>query len=138
MSAEPYRVHVVVDPHYGERIRRLPLGEPAWVLDSTENYPVILAIWKERTLNQFSGITSFKFDAGAQPDDWLIAELWTIDIHHGEYSHDPPYSVLNVVGVEWSEKIQDELSKFGFFQHETTPEGFVARRDLNQERPACE
>ncbi len=129
----------MVDPRYGERIRSLPVGEPAWIVDSTENHPVILSIWKERgTLDQFSGITSSKFDADTQPDDWLIAELWTIDLHYGEYSHDPPYSILNVLGVDWSEKIQDELSRFGFFEHETTPEGFVARRDLSHWRPTCE
>ena len=31
MNDKPYRVHVVVDPHYGELIRGLPVEEPAWV-----------------------------------------------------------------------------------------------------------
>jgi hypothetical protein len=129
--SKAYRVHIVVDPFYGAHILDLPVGEPAWVVDSPENHPVISRIWKERpVLGQLSGITSFKFDAKTKPDDRLINILWSADLHHGEYSHDPPYSILNVIGVDWSEKIQEELDRFGFNSHEITLEGFVARRNL--------
>ena len=127
---------MVVDPHYGERIRCLPVDEPAWVVDSPDNYSIVRAVWKERqTRDQSAGLTAFTFDASARPDDWLIAELAAIDLHHGEYSHDPPYSIINVIGAAWSQKVQDELAKLGFFAHEATPEGFIARRDLSQRRP---
>ncbi|MHC4328184.1 MAG: hypothetical protein ACYSWW_08710 [Planctomycetota bacterium] len=126
MVSKAYRLHVVVDAHYGERIRDLPAGEPAWVVDSPTNHPVIVSIWKNRPeLNQLTGITSFKLDTDADPADWLVGELSTVDLHHGEYSHNPPYLVLNVIGVEWSEKIQKELSRFGFDDHQDTPQGFV-------------
>jgi hypothetical protein len=135
MSERPYRVHVVVDPHYGERIRDLPAGEPAWVADSPDNHPVIQAMWQERrTLDQFTGITSFKCDPNDKPDDSLISILSAVDLHHGEYSHKPPYSVLNVIGTSWSEAIQEKLDQYGFAAHEDTAGGFIARRDID-ERP---
>ena len=129
--SEAYRVHVV-DPHYGEQIRDLPAGEPVWTVDSPDNHPVIARIWKDcPDRDHLTGITSFKFNADTAPADWLISELSTIAWHHDEESHDPPYSILNVIGVEWSEKIQEELSRFGFDKHEETRRGFVARRKLD-------
>ncbi len=134
MGDVPYRVHVVVDAHYAERIRDLPIGEPAWVMDSSDNHPVIQAIWQERrSLNENTGITSFKYNADATPESWLISILAAINEHH--YYHDPPYSVLNIIGVSWSEVIQEELDRFGFFEHEATTEGFATTRDLADAKP---
>ena len=59
-----------------------------------------------------TGYTTFKVDPQGHPEDWLVSELETIDLHHGEMSHDPPYSVLNVIGVSWSLRIQEALGKF--------------------------
>jgi hypothetical protein len=127
-----YRVHIVVDALYGDAIRDLPVGEPAWVVDSPDNHPVIVSICRECTaLDHLTGITSFKYNAEATPEDWLVDILSAVDLHHGEYSHNPPYSILNIIGVVWSEKIQEELHKFGFYDHDTTPMGFVARRELD-------
>jgi hypothetical protein len=129
MSGDSYRVHVVVDPEYGERLRDLPVGEPVWVIDSEDNHPVIRALWREhKGLDESTGITSFKYNPDSTREDWLIAEVSTIDLHHGECSHDPPYSVLNVIGVTWSRVIQEELDRFGFGGHEATGDGFVVRR----------
>jgi len=133
MNDKPYRVHVVVNPHYGESIHSLPVEEPAWVVDSQDNHTVIQALWDERRItDHLVGITSFKFDDQATPEDWLVSILATIDLHHGEFSHDPPYSVLNVIGVKWSDRIQKELNEFGFNQYKPTPEGFVAIREVRQ------
>lgn len=130
--SEAYRVHVVVDPHYGERIRDLPAAEPTWIVDSPDNHPVFASMWKDRPeVDHLTGITSFKYNSETAPDDWLIGILSPVDLHHGEYSHDPPHTVLNVIGVEWSEKIQEELSRFGFDDHEETRQGFVTRRKLD-------
>jgi hypothetical protein len=151
MSDAPYRVHVVVDPHYGQRIRNLPFGEPAWIVDSADNHPVIQALWKERGIcdesagptpskydpnaepNEFTGITSFKYDPDAGPESWLMSILAVIDEHH--YYHDPPYSLLDIVGTSWSEVIQAELDRFGFFEHQATTEGFITERDLADAEP---
>jgi len=101
------------------------------VVDSQDNQPVIRALWDERkTTDYFVCITSFKFDSETTPEDWLISELATIDLHHGEFSHDPPYSILNVIGVKCSDRIQMELDELGFNQYKPTPEGFIAIREV--------
>jgi hypothetical protein len=128
MMEEPYRVTVVVDPQFGTRLRDLPAGEPCWVVDSAENHPVIASLWQNLKTGDADGITSFKVDSGGTPEDWLISELGAIDLHHGEYSHNPPWSVLNAVGVPWSDRIARGLAQFGFTHHADTELGFEARR----------
>jgi len=110
------------------------MDEPAWVVDSTDNHSIIQAIWQERqVLDEHTGVTSFQYDPDAQPEGWLISILPVVDLHH--YYHDPSYSVLNVIGASWSEAIQAELDRFGFFEHEATTEGFTTRRDLAHAKP---
>ncbi len=121
MNDKPYRVYVVVDPNYGESIRNLPIDEPAWIVDSQDNKLVIQNLWDEhRATKGHVDITSFKFDGDATPEDWLVSELSVIDLHYGEFSHDPLYSVLNVIGIKWSDRIQKELNKLGFNLHKLT------------------
>lgn len=129
MNAKPYRVTVVVDLQYGKRLRDLPAGEPVWVVDSAQNHSEIEAIWRERQISHLDGLTSFTFDAHALPEDWLISQFSAIDLHHGKFSHTPPWSVLNVIGVGWSERIADELAQFGFTDHTDTALGFETTRE---------
>jgi len=132
MNDKPYRVHVVVDPNFGESIHNLPIDEPGWVVDSQDNRLVIQSLWNEhKATNHHGGITLFKFDGDDTPEDWFVSELSTIDLHHGEFSHDPQYSVLNVIGITWSHRVQKELNKFGFKLQKLTQEGFIAMRKVD-------
>ena len=134
MNKRPYRVYVVVDPHYGERLRDLPADEPTWVIDSEENHSVIQALWNERSQSSHrDGITSFKYDPKDNPEDWFITELDTIDLHHGEFSHDRPYIVLEVIGATWSNKMEKALEEYGFIKYEQTKEGFITSREIGQQ-----
>ena len=129
MEDKSYCVHIVVDSNYGERIRELPLGEPVWIIESDINRPVILLLRQEQPGQcHLDGITSFCESTLISPEDNLIGLLETIDLHHGEYSHDPPYSMLHVIGVKWSKRIERELEEYGFTLHAHTAEGFVAKR----------
>ena len=134
MKEKPYRVYVVVDPHFGERLRDLPADEPIWVIDSEENHSVIHALWNERNQSShLDGITLFKYDPKGNPEDWFITELATIDLHHGEFSHDPPYTVLKVIGATLANKIEEALEEYGFTKCKQTTEGFIAEREIGQQ-----
>ena len=96
---------------------------------------MIQSLWNEhKSASHPDGITSFVFDPDAASEDWLIAEISVIDLHHGEFSHSPAYSILNVIGVRWSDRIQEVLARFGFDYHEPTTEGFVAKRKTGHEQ----
>ena len=133
MLDTPYTVHVVFDSEYGSRIRDLPLNEPAWIIDSDINRPIVEAIWREgKQQDYLVGITIFQGASFDSQEDCLIAELETIDLHHGSQSHDPPYSVLDVIGIHWSERIQEAVAKYGFESHTLTKNGFIVEKEMSQ------
>ena len=130
MKGKPYTVHVIVDPVFGERLWEIPVGEPVWIADTEVNRSACEAVRRERKPeSHLVGLTSFKVDQTARPDDWLISELGTIDLHHGEYSHDPPWSRISVIGIKWTDRIKQELELFGFTAHLDTNEGFEANKE---------
>ena len=125
----PYRVHVVVDPAFGQRLADLPADEPVWVVASPINEPVIRQLWQQRpTKSHLDGITLFQ--SHGSPEDALLGNLGTIDLHHGEYSAQPPYSLLEVVGCQPSEEVRSALAELGFSITATSPQGFSAQRPI--------
>lgn len=129
--SSPYRVFVVVDRQYGERLSKLNAAGPVWVVDTPANRVVAQGIWTARPdLSHLKGITTFKFAEDSSSEDILLNEVGTIDEHHGAYSANPPYTIFEVIGTGISDKIKDELAKYGFDQFEPTPQGFRATRAL--------
>jgi hypothetical protein len=125
----PYKVRVVVDPTFGERLSSLPAGEPAWVIDSPLNTPVAQRLWRERKdENHLTGITTFKPGPNASTEEEVIRMLDTIEDHHGEYSADPPYSILEIVGCTDSERLHSALAQFGFHVEASSTGSVVAVR----------
>ena len=123
----PYRVRVIVDPTFGERLSALSADEPVWIIDSPSNTPVVHRLWRERpAVSHLTGITTFTASSGARPEDELVAHLDTIDLHHGHYSADPPYSVIEVIGCPASERVCSALTELGFTIDSATSEGFIA------------
>jgi len=126
-EARPYKVIVVVDPDFGERLADLPRGVPVWVVDTATNHPVAQRLRKERpATSHLDGITTFR--GGSTPAASLIDELSMIDLHHGPYSADPPYSELQIHGAAATAAIRAALAEIGFEVTERTDTGFRAMR----------
>jgi len=120
-------VRVVVDPNFGERLAELPAHEPVWVIDSQANTPVAHRLWKERPAeNHLTGITTFKPGSKFRAEEELLGQLDTIDLHHGEYSASPPYTVIEVMGCPPSDRVRAALGEFGFTVDSLSPDGFTA------------
>ena len=129
MKAAPATVRVVVDSSFGERLAALPPSEPVWIIDSPQNTPVAHRLWRERAAeSHLTGVTTFRPAASGSPEVELMAQLQTIDLHHGEYSAEPPYSAIEVFGCPPSEPLSVALRDIGFSVRSTTPDGFVAGR----------
>ena len=125
----PYRVFVVVDRAFGHRLELLPPGEPVWVVDSNVNTPVAHRLWEARAeVSHLQGITTFRGSCDSSPEEDFLGDLDTVDLHHGKYSAQPPYSILEVIGCPPSERIQVALGEIGFEIASTAPDGFVAVR----------
>jgi len=131
MSKPPYTVTVVLDREYGERLSELPVGAPVWIVDTPANRAAAEKLWAERhDESHLTGITTFTTNADISAEDLLIDEFDTIDLHHGSYSADPPYTIVNVIGVQLSETIKTELSEYGFNEFQPMRAGFKAVRPL--------
>jgi len=131
MNEEPYAVYVVVDPNFGEQLAALPAGVPVWIIDTPANKAVAVRLWKERpTPNHLTGITTYNVAKNASSEDNLINELEGIDLHHGRYSHTPPYTKIQVFGTSPSDRIRTALAKFGFDEFSSTANGFTATRPV--------
>lgn len=131
LMTEPYRVFVVLDREYGQRLAELAETGPVWIVDTPENRTVAQQIGAAQPKrSHLECITTFKFPDGRSSEDILINELDTIDLHHGLYSANPPYTVIEVIGTGVSEKVRNSLAEFGFDQFEPMPHGFRAIRPL--------
>jgi hypothetical protein len=128
---QPYRVFVVVDRVYGQRLSQLAEAGPVWIVDTPANRAVAQEIWDARpNRSHLEGVTAFKVPEGTSPEDMLINELDTIDLHHGTSSANPPYTVLDVSGTAITTRLKAELGKFGFNDFQETTQGFRAVRPI--------
>lgn len=129
MSTEsaPYKVIVVVNREFGERLTNL--DPPVWIVNTATNGPVVHRLWKNRPKpSHLHGITIFDDSGSASPEKLAIAILSMVDLHHGPYSADPPYTILEILGAPLTESLQSELRNYGFDKFEATPDGFQATR----------
>jgi hypothetical protein len=131
---EPYRVFVVVDREYGERLGKLDQTAPVWIVDTPTNRTVAQQIWAANpNRSHLEGVTTFKFGEACSSEDILINELDAIDLHHGIYSANPPYTVLEAIGARITARLKAELSHFGFEDFQETDQGFRAMRPMPTE-----
>src|SRR5262245_35833389 len=132
MSSEKSSVQevlVVLDPNFGDRLRDAWRGQPVWITMSPPNAPEVQALWANTpSPNHLTGITGFAHEEGVAAEDRLLAELSTIDLHHGPYSTNTPYSVLTVIGAQLTEPVRAALSELEFSTFQQRPDGFAAAR----------
>ena len=126
---KPYRVIVVLDRDYGRRLIELAQTGPVWIVDTAANRTAAQQVWAaDPNRSHLEGVTTFKFEESSSSEDILINELDTIDLHHGTYSANLPYTVLEVIGTPISPRLKAALSQFGFDEFQETARGFLAVR----------
>lgn len=127
-----YTVAVVLDRAFGERITALAQRMHVWVRDTPENQRVAKTWWlQEQTFSSESGITTFRATDSDSPESMLIGVLRDVDLHHGSYSHTPPWGALEVYGAAPTQAVRDALAGFGVNEFVEVPQGFVCRRAAN-------
>jgi hypothetical protein len=128
MTSSKYTVGIVVDAAFGERLHALVTRMPTWIADTPPNRAAAEAHWRTHPREAHpNGITTFRVDATRPPEEWCADVLGAVIEHHGEYSHNPPVSVLEVIGAQPLEHLVGVLGDYGFTLVSPTPEGFRAR-----------
>jgi hypothetical protein len=116
-----YKVSLVVDSDYGERLHSL-VTDAVWIIDRPANR---MAVETLRHLKEAAPVTTFA-SLSSVPKVACLGVLHIVDLHHGEYSGG--YSVLEVVGTSLDEEVRSAIKELGFSKFEETSEGFLARR----------
>ncbi|HYF13518.1 MAG TPA: hypothetical protein VD971_00450 [Phycisphaerales bacterium] len=124
----PHEVAIVVDPDFGEALRPLSRRMHVWTIQSPTNQPVIDLIWQEP--GEYSlecGVTSFPRED--EPLRELFADVVAdVELHHGVWAHDPPWTVLHSYGIGVTDHVRETLAEYGVDQIEERPDHFVATR----------
>ena len=129
MTDQLNKVTLVLDPNFGQRLELLAIHSQVWTIDTPANRIIAEKYWQdnpEHTLEM--GITTFQVNDNETMEEACLRILDAIDLHHGEYSSNPPYSDLEVIGLPISEQIKCALEGIGFEAIEHTAEGFRATR----------
>src|SRR6267154_6155979 len=109
MAVVPYKVYVVVERNFGEQLAKLTTGVPVWIVDTPLNRPVAERLWKEhKQRSHLTGITVFDDQKSSSPEELLVSQIDTIDLHHGVHSANPPYTVVEAIGASITDRIRAE------------------------------
>lgn len=119
----------VVEPSFsdlGDLARRMHV----WAGASDANRKAAESIWAAHPGESLeSGVTTFKFNCDDSPEQILLTVIEAVDLHHGQYSHDPPWTVLEVFGASPTEEVLAAFRGYGVLRIEETPHGFNAFRE---------
>lgn len=74
------------------------------------------------------GVTTFQADLDKDRNSWCEMVLDAIDEHHNGYSHDPGYTVLEVYGIPFAERLRPAFTGLGFSSFEQIAYGFRAHK----------
>ncbi len=129
MSEQMNKVTLVLDPNYGDKLASLAAVGHVWIIDTLVNRAAASEYWARNPKHQVeTGITTFKSSENESGLESCLNILETIDLHHGKYSSNPPYSVLEIVGLLLTDDVKSAIEVLGFRAFETTVEGFRATR----------
>jgi hypothetical protein len=127
-----HKVAIVLDKNFGEKVAKLSQKMHVWLCDTPVNKKAAAFCWlKENKFTSLeNGITTFKISNQDSPESILTDIIVTVDLHHGEYSHNPPWSELHVYGIRLIAKIESKLREFGTGRFESIANGFIFYRQL--------
>jgi hypothetical protein len=129
MHKQIHKVTLVFDPGYGEKLLQLANESHVWVIDSPINSVTALEYWvKNPEYKVELGITKFHVSENKTLSEICLSFLDAIDMHHNEDAVDLPYSVLEIIGLSFSDELKLAIEDLGFKRFETTDRGFLAMR----------
>ena len=127
MTENANTVYVVVDRHFGARLRSLVGTGSVWLIDTEENQKAVTDYEAEkRTPIREDSVTRFKYLVDDTASESCLNILDVLDLH--EY-YSGGYSVLEVIGVpRIGRGVRAKLKELGFTNFYKTAEGFRASR----------
>ncbi|MFN0053938.1 MAG: hypothetical protein ACKV0T_17300 [Planctomycetales bacterium] len=125
-------VAVVLDPVFGDRLLALAVRVHVWIIDTPVNMASARLLPRDADggYSLEYGATTFSANETIPPDKIVAGIIGTIELHHGEYSHTPPMSVLEVFGADPTPRLMTALADYGFSKTAPIDGGFKAWRAI--------
>jgi hypothetical protein len=124
-----HAVAIVAEREFGDRLSELVERIHVWVCATPVNRRFAETYWSARPAYSLErGITTFNVVESDTSEEMVIGVLDSVDLHHGEHSHTPPWSVLEVYGASATGAVRAELSRFGVTEVTPTSKGFICTR----------
>jgi len=131
----PHKVAVVLDREFGEKLVELSKTIHVWACGSLLNRQAAERIWSDGSAhNHEFGVTVFNISEGDTSESMFLNHLGAIDEHHGMYSHDPAWSVLEVYGSTPTLAMKEALKDYGEPEYKVTADGFIFHRNSGGNR----
>src|SRR5262245_45076505 len=130
MQEQDYVVAIILDPLFGERLRQVAERNDLWTVPSPVNREVVQDLWAQDKAGRGGHTVTMWSHPPIAPEDWL-GMLEEIELHHGEYSHNPPVSVLEVFGSKPTHEARAALGEYGYLDVVETVDGFRAKRRVD-------
>lgn len=122
-------VAVVLDPEYGHHLAVLAGDKPVWIVDTPANRAAAESVWASKSTKTADlSVTTFQVESGSSAEARLAGVVPTVDLHHGEYSQNPPYVGIEVFGARPTPEVRQVLREFGMGIITERPDGFLATR----------
>ncbi|MDQ2798978.1 MAG: hypothetical protein M3Y13_04970 [Armatimonadota bacterium] len=129
-----HTVGIVVNRNFGDQLLEIARRIHVWVCDTPVNRPVVERLSQMQQPGEWNewGATVFRVSDDDSPEDMVIGVLSAVDRHHDEHSHDPPWSQIEIYGVEPTPRLREALQEYGVDDFRETPGGFVCSRVLEE------
>lgn len=100
MPIAQYCIFVVVDREFGTQISELSQRGPVWIVSTPINKVAAKEVWTQSPeIFSLEGVTIFDSSEDSTTENIFIKVLDSVDLHHGIYSANPPYTVIEAVGT---------------------------------------
>jgi hypothetical protein len=120
-----FRAALILDPHYGNKLKNLCVDLPVWVVNSPENDLIINALRANCSCQDIQ-ITTFPLKEGESRSHACERIIESLDQHYNEYAMDGGYLELEVIGVTLDEVSMLPFFEVGFTKFSQTDTGFIA------------
>jgi len=134
----PYRIALVFDKFYGEKLFDLAENLYVWIIGSETNRKYVKDYWDTHPANESidpatggrcfrlnldKGVTMME-DVSTPFDSELLDDLWD---HHGMYAHDPPLSEILVIGLPFTDDVKRTIDDYGLSVIEKRADWFLVK-----------
>jgi hypothetical protein len=138
LDTPSYAVAIVVGRDAGAYLATLAARLHVWVCGTEANRRVAQARFASRPGSSLeSGMTTFLVGDTDSAEEMVLGILYMVDLHHGEYSHNPPWDTVEVYGAPATPAVRAAFAEYDVMEFATAANGFVCRRPPARAAPTA-